>query len=90
MRVVPNPPPSSFPVDVVESDPWAARPKGAPIPVTPIVTLRVPFVRDVDGRRKAAKKAASDYFSGKRGEPGVNVADDKIIATFTKPRPADR
>ncbi len=87
MRVAPTPPPATFPVEIRETDPWTPRPAGAPLTVVTVKTLRIKFERSVDERRAAAKKAASDFFGNQRGEPALSVADDRVIATFTKPKP---
>jgi len=89
MRNVPFPPPLTFPVEVYEADPWSPRPPGAKIPTTLLTTIQVKFERSVDERRRSAKAAAEKFFNNKRSV-SVNVADDKIIATVTKPRPEHR
>lgn len=88
MKNVPSPPPPTFPVIIRESDPWTPRAPGTPLPVTRLATIQVKFERGLDGRVEAAKKAARDFFSGRRGDPAVNVTDDGCLATFQKPKPA--
>lgn len=83
----PNPPPLTFLVEIYETDPWTPRPNGAPLPARKVTDLKVPWERSVDGRRAAGKAAAEKFFGNARAV-GVNVADDKIVATVTKPKPS--